>query len=66
MRVLRQNVRIAQGFTPMSEDEMDALRQRVAEVAADGRYELYKTTAKHEADVGRKQHGFPLQDEIAA
>jgi aryl-alcohol dehydrogenase-like predicted oxidoreductase len=66
MRVLRQNVRIAQGFTPMSEDEMDALRTRVAEVAADGRYELYKTTAKHEADVGRKQHGFPLQDEIAA
>jgi aryl-alcohol dehydrogenase-like predicted oxidoreductase len=66
MRVLRQNVRIAQGFTPMSEDEMDALRTRVADVAADGRYELYKTTAKHEADVGRKQHGFPLQDEIAA
>lgn len=66
IRVLRQNVRIAQGFTPMSEDEMDALRTRVADVAADGRYELYKTTAKHEADVGRKQHGFPLQDEIAA
>jgi hypothetical protein len=50
----------------MSQDEMDALRTRVADVAADGRYELYKTTAKHEADVGRKQHGFPLQDEIAA
>jgi aryl-alcohol dehydrogenase-like predicted oxidoreductase len=66
MRVLRQNVRIAGSFTPMSEDEMAALRARVADLAADGRYELYKSTAKHEGDVGRKQHGFPLQEEIAA
>jgi len=66
MRVLRQNVRIAQNFTPMSADEMDALRARVAGMAADGRFELYKSTAKHEGDVGRKQHGFPLQDEVAA
>jgi aryl-alcohol dehydrogenase-like predicted oxidoreductase len=66
MRVLRQNVRVAGGFTPMSDAEMAALRERVAEVAADGRYELYKTTAKHEADVGRKQHGFPSQEEVAA
>jgi aryl-alcohol dehydrogenase-like predicted oxidoreductase len=66
MRVLRQNLRIAQGFTAMSEEEMAALRERVAKVAADGRYELYKSTAKHEGDIGRKQHGFPLQDEIAA
>ena len=66
MRVLRQNVRIAAGFTAMSEAEMAALRERVAEVAADGRYELYKSTAKHEGDVGRKQHGFPSQEEVAA
>jgi aryl-alcohol dehydrogenase-like predicted oxidoreductase len=66
MRVLRQNIRIAGDFTPMSADEMEALRARVAELAADGRYELYKSTAKHEGDIGRKQHGFPLQDEIAA
>jgi uncharacterized protein len=32
--------------------------------AADGRFELYKTSAEHEADVGRKQHGFPTQDEV--
>ena len=32
--------------------------------AVDGRFELYKTTAKHEANVGRKQHGFPLQGEL--
>jgi len=66
MRVLRQNVRIARGFTPMSDSEMATLRRRVADLAADGRYELYKSTAKHEGDVGRKQHGFPLQEEVAA
>jgi aryl-alcohol dehydrogenase-like predicted oxidoreductase len=66
MRVLRQNVRIASRFTPMSADEMAALRERVAGLAADGRYELYKSTAKHEGDVGRKQHGFPTEEEVAA
>ena len=66
MRVLRQNVRIARDLVPMSPEEMADLRARVADVAADGRYELYKTTAKHEADVGRKQHGFPSQEDVAA
>jgi aryl-alcohol dehydrogenase-like predicted oxidoreductase len=66
MRVLRQNVRIASGFMPMSAAEMAALRERVADTAADGRYELYKSTAKHEGEVGRKQHGFPSQEEVAA
>ena len=66
MRLLRQNVRIASDFTPMSQDEMTALRARVAQFAADGRFELYKSTAKHEGDVGRKQHGFPSQEEVAA
>lgn len=66
MRVLRQNVRIAGAFEPMSPSEMAALRDRVRDVAADGRYELYKSTAKHEGDVGRKQHGFPTQEDVAA
>jgi predicted aldo/keto reductase-like oxidoreductase len=66
MRVLRQNVRIARGFTPMAAQEMGLLRARVAHLAADGRYELYKSTAKHEGEVGRKQHGFPSQEEVAA
>jgi len=66
MRVLRQNVRIAQDFSPMSAEEMQALRDRVSGMAADGRFELYKSTAKHEGDVGRKQHGFPPQSEVAA
>ncbi len=66
MRVLRQNVAVARGFKPLGTREMQALRGRVAEAAADGRFELYKTTAKHEADEGRKQHGFPLQEETGA
>jgi hypothetical protein len=63
-KVLRQNLRVARGFTPMSSLEMEKLRARCAPLALDGRFELYKTTAKHEADVGRKQHGFPLQEEL--
>jgi len=66
MRVLRQNARIARGLVPLGEDAMQELRARVAEFAGDGRFELYKSTAKHEGDVGRKQHGFPLQEEVAA
>lgn len=31
----------------------------------DGRFELYKTTAGHEGEVGRKQHGFPSPEEVA-
>ena len=32
--------------------------------ALDGRFELYKTTAEHEGEVGREQHGFPSQEEV--
>ena len=63
-KVLRQNVRIAQDFRPMGTLELERLRARCAPLAVDGRFELYKTTAKHEADVGRKQHGFPPQAEL--
>jgi len=66
MRVLRQNLRVAAGFRPMSTRQMDALRRRVREEAADGRFELYKTTAQHEGPVGRAQHGFPGEDDVAA
>jgi uncharacterized protein len=65
-RVLRQNLAIARDFTPMSVAEMEALRQRVAVEAADGRFELYKVSAKHEGPIGRKQHGFPDDEEMAA
>jgi aryl-alcohol dehydrogenase-like predicted oxidoreductase len=66
MRVLRQNLRVAAGFKPMSQRQMDALRKRVGEEAEDGRFELYKTTATHDGKVGRQQHGFPSEEEVAA
>jgi aryl-alcohol dehydrogenase-like predicted oxidoreductase len=63
LRVLRQNLKTARGHTPMSMREMQTLRARCAKDALDGRYELYKTTAKHEGPIGRKQHGFPPPDD---
>jgi aryl-alcohol dehydrogenase-like predicted oxidoreductase len=66
MKVLRQNLAVAAGFRPMTARQMAALRTRVAGAAADGRFELYKTTAMHEGPIGRKQHGFPSQEEVSA
>ncbi len=66
MRVLRQNLGVARGFKPLDTKAMATLRARVAVDASDGRFELYKTTAKHEGTEGRKQHGFPPPDEQEA
>jgi len=66
LAVLRQDLKIARSFVPMTPAEMEALRKRCAALAADGRFEAYKTTAKHEGNVGRKQHGYPLQGELGA
>ena len=66
MTVLRRNIRIAAGFKAMTTRQMDALRKRVREVASDGRFELYKTTAMSEGAIGREQHGYPDEGEIPA
>ncbi len=58
-RTLQQNLKVARGFVPLTADEMQALRERCASLAGDGRFELYKVTAKHEGPIGRAQHGFP-------
>ena len=65
MRVLRQNLAVARDFSPMSARQRAAHERSLADTALDGRFELYKTTAEHEGDVGRKQHGFPSQEEVA-
>lgn len=65
LKVLRQNLRVARAFTPMTERERGAFEQTLADVAADGRFESYKTTAEHEGAVGREQHGFLSQEEMA-
>ena len=64
MKVLRQNLAIAREFQPMTAVQMNALRGRVAEVAADGRFELYKTSKKHDGGPGRQQHGFPGDKQV--
>jgi uncharacterized protein len=58
--VLRQNLRIAQNFQPMSPSEMQALRDRVKPYAADGRFELYKLSLKFDNPEARISHNFPL------
>src|SRR4029453_11261259 len=63
-KVLRQNLKVARGFRPLSARAMEALRRRVAPVAADGRFELYKISAAFEGDESRRVHGLPLHDEL--
>ena len=65
MKVLKQNLAIADDFTPLTKGQMEQIRHRVAALAADGRFERYKTTAEHDADEGRAQHGFPPMDQLA-
>lgn len=62
--ILQQNLEIARGFRPLTAAEMQALRTRCAMVAADGRFELYKTSKKYDANEGRMQHGFPKKEEV--
>jgi hypothetical protein len=63
--ILRQNLKIAQGFQPMSAAEMQKLRDRVKEYAADGRFELYKMSLKFDNPEARLAHEFPLDTQQA-
>jgi aryl-alcohol dehydrogenase-like predicted oxidoreductase len=60
MSILEQNLKVAQGFTPLSADEMQKLRERAKEYAGDGRFELYKTSVKFDNPEARLAHSFPL------
>lgn len=64
--VLQQNLAVARGFQPLSANEMQALRDRCKYEAADGRYELFKTTKKYDGDEGRKVHEYPSAEELPA
>jgi hypothetical protein len=64
--ILQQNLAVARGFTPMTAPEMTALRERCRGLAADGRYELFKTTKMYDGDLGREQHHFPPASELPA
>jgi aryl-alcohol dehydrogenase-like predicted oxidoreductase len=64
LAVLHQNLKLARGFAPLSEKQMQAIRQRCAPYAADGHLELFKTTIKYDAAVGREQHGYPTIEQL--
>jgi aryl-alcohol dehydrogenase-like predicted oxidoreductase len=58
--LLEQNLKIAQGFKPMSAAEMDALRNRCRIAAGDGRFELYKVSLKFDNPEARMAHDYPI------
>src|SRR6266850_8094748 len=64
LAVLRQNLAIARGFTPMTPEDMQLLHQRCAPFAADGHLELFKSTKRYDGGVGREQHGYPPSAEM--
>jgi hypothetical protein len=53
----------------MDRKEMEQLEMRCSRAAGDGhlelyKLELYKSTMKNDADVGREQHGLPSHKEL--
>jgi aryl-alcohol dehydrogenase-like predicted oxidoreductase len=60
LEILRQNVRIARGFRPLSDEQMQALRTRVRPFTGDGHLELYKVSLRYDNPVTRMPHGFPI------
>ena len=62
--ILEQNLKVAQGFTPLSADEMQKLRERAKPYAGDGRFELYKTSIKFDNPEARLAHEFPIDPTV--
>jgi aryl-alcohol dehydrogenase-like predicted oxidoreductase len=60
LEVLHQNLQIVQNFQPMTAAEMDAVRAKCREYAADGRYEHYKVSLQYDNPEARWAHGFPV------
>ena len=60
LEILRQNVAVARGFVPMTPREMQALRDRCAAAAGDGRFETYKVSIRYDNPEARLPHHFPL------
>ncbi len=65
MAVLDQNLEILRNFKPLSEKQMSELREHGRQFN-DGRYELFKSSAKYDGDVGRQQHRYPPPTEMPA
>ena len=55
---IQQDIAIAQGFEPYSDELLTALRERVLPFATDGRFEVFKTSQKYDAKYHRDQRGY--------
>jgi len=62
LEVLRENVRVARDFKPLSSVQMQALRDRCSQAAGDGRHEVYKLSLRFDNPQARLSHGFPLDN----
>src|ERR1700761_1941537 len=60
LHIIQQNLEIAQNFQPMTPAEMQALRDRCRQYAADGRFEMYKVSLKFDNPEARLVHDYPL------
>jgi uncharacterized protein len=60
MEILEQNLKVARGFTPLSDDEMQKMREKAKTYAADGKFEMYKVSLKFDNPEARLAHDFPL------
>ncbi len=60
MQVVHQNLKIAQGFRPLDEKQMQAIREQCRQPAGDGRFEPYKTSLKFDNPEARLAHDYPL------
>src|ERR1700733_10937996 len=60
MDIVRQNLAIAQGFQPLLQQQMDAIREQCKQPAADGRFEPYKMSLKFDNPEARLAHDYPL------
>ena len=60
MEELKADLEIARNFNPMSDEKKAVLLAKVADVAGDGRHELFKSTQRFDGPHHRKQHGFAV------
>ena len=64
LSVLRQNLALAYSFKLMTANEMEALRKRCVDLAANGHLELSRLTKKYDGDAGPEQHRYQSQQTL--
>lgn len=59
--MLKEAIRIARAFKPLTGDEKTSLLSKIKDVQSDGRYELFKTSKRYDSAYHRTQHGFSTE-----